>query len=85
VKNGKVTGMATGDLPMKRVKSTHKMASLEGGLILATYDLPVQLAQMDDSEYGYCFDDGVEFDCYWHPASDIDDTTDGWEPYDPSY
>jgi hypothetical protein len=31
------------------------------------------------------FDDGVEFDCYWYPASDIDDTADGWDPYDPPY
>jgi hypothetical protein len=30
-------------------------------------------------------DDGVEHDCYWHPASDVDDPTDDWAPYDPTY
>ena len=84
VKNGKIVGMAAGDLPVKRVKSASKMASLDGGLTLAAFDTPFELAQ-DDGYYGYCVDDGDEYDCYWYPASDIGDPDDDWAPYDPSY
>ena len=84
VKNGKIVGMAAGDFPVKRVKSTSKMAGLDGGLILASFRAPFELAQ-DDGYYGYCVDDGVEYDCYWYPASDIGDPDDDWAPYDPSY
>jgi hypothetical protein len=83
-RHGKVVGMAAGDFPVKRVKSGSKMASLYGGLTLAAFDTSFQLAQ-DDGYYGYCIDDGVEYDCYWYPASDIDDPDGDWAPYDPSY
>jgi len=85
VRHGKVVGMAAEDLKVKRVKSSHKMASLDGGLLRAAYDGPLQLAQYDTSYYGYCFDDGVDYTCYWYPADDIDDTSGVWEPYDPTY
>jgi hypothetical protein len=83
-KNGKIVGMAAGDFPVKRVKSGTKMASLHAGLTLASLDAPFELAQ-DEGYYGYCVDDGVEYDCYWYPASDIGDPDDDWAPYDPSY
>ena len=79
-KHGKVVGMAAGDFPVKRVKSGSKMASLAGGFTLASFELA-----QDDGYYGYCVDDGDEYDCYWYPASDVDDPSGDWAPYDPSY
>ena len=85
VKGGKVTGMAAGDLPVKKVKSNKKMV-LEGvyapGLQLAQY----QAAQYEETYYAYCFDDGVDYTCYWYPADDVFDPTGAdWLPYDPTY
>lgn len=68
VKNHKVIDMTAGDLPVRRVKTNKKMVSLDG-LKLAPNGL-VQLAQADIS-YGYCFDDGVEENCYWYTADDV--------------
>ena len=79
-KHGKVVGIAAGDFPVKRVKSGSKMASLTGGLTLASFELA-----QDDSYYGYCVDDGDEYDCYWYPASDVDDPSGDWAPNDRSY
>ena len=86
VRNGKVANMAAGDLPMKRVKSRMKMATLEsGGVILAAWGGGFQLAQYTDYYYGYCFDDGVDFTCYWYPAEDVDYVDYTWDDYDPYY
>jgi hypothetical protein len=85
VKGGKVTSMAAGDLPMKRVKSKMKMAALEGGIIPAVWGGSLQLVQYADDYYGYCFDDGIDFDCYWYPASDVDYVDYTWDVYDPYY
>src|SRR5689334_3656308 len=66
VKGGKVVGMAAGDMTGKRVRSKTKMALQTTGLIPAAWN-PAEglvLAQVDYYQYGYCFDDGVNYDCY---------------------
>jgi hypothetical protein len=82
VRGGKVVGMAAGDLQPKRVRSKTKMADT-GGLVLASWDGSFQLAQYETYSYGYCFDDGYDFDCYWYPAEDVDYIDYTWEDYDP--
>lgn len=85
VKGGKIVEMAAGDIPAKRVRTKTKMASQPDGLVLAAWSSGVQLAQYDyqDYYYGYCFDDGYTYECYWYPPEDVyyDDYT--WEDYDP--
>ena len=85
VKNGKVTNMSAGDLPLTKVKSKSKMASAESGFIPAAYTGAEQLAQYDTSGgyyyYGYCTDDGYDTTCYWYEASDVD-TSGYWADYD---
>jgi hypothetical protein len=85
VKDGKVTNMAAGDLPVKRVKTKMKMASNENGIIPAAWGGSLQLVQYSDYYYAYCFDDGIDLDCYWYPASDIDYLNATWDDYDPYY
>jgi hypothetical protein len=83
VKGGKVVTMAAGELQPKRVRTKTKMAD-SGGLMLAAWTGgPLQLAQYETYYYGYCFDDGYDYDCYWYPAEDVyyEDYT--WEDYDP--
>jgi len=84
VKGGKVTNMTAGDAPVKRVKSKDKMA-LNGGFVRLASNGPIVLAQYDDYYYGYCFDDGYDYDCYWYPASDVDYADYTWDDYDPYY
>ena len=79
VKHGKVEAMDAEDLKMKRVKSHHKMAEAGGRPEL-------QLAQYDQTDYyGYCFDDGIDYTCYWYTADDVNYQDYTWEPYDPTY
>jgi hypothetical protein len=85
VKNGKVANMAAGDLPVKRVKTKMKMAMLESGIVPIAWGGTFQLAQYEDDYYGYCFDDGINFTCYWYPASDVDYVDYSWDEYDPYY
>ena len=85
VKKGKVTNMAAGDLPMKRVRTKMKMAMTEGGIIPVAWGGALQLVQYEDYYYGYCFDDGFNFTCYWYPASDVDYVDYSWNEYDPYY
>ena len=82
VKNGKVERMDAEDLKMKRVKHNRKLA--EGGLVFAANG-PFQLAQTEVAYYGYCFDDGVQYSCYWYPSDDVNVADYTWEPYDPTY
>ena len=87
VSNGKVTNMAAGDLPVKRVKSNMKMAMLQdGGVIYVPGGgTGLQRAQYTDVYYAFCFDDGYSFDCYWYPAEDIDYAAYTWDDYYPYY
>jgi len=88
VENGKVKNMSAGDLPVKRVKSKMKMASLDGGVIMVPGGgSGVQRAQYgyDDYYYAYCFDDGYDFTCYWYPAIEVDYVTYTWDDYYPYY
>ncbi len=73
------------ELKMKRVKATHKMASIAGRMILTGFESPFQLAQNDAEFYGYCFDSDDEYNFNWYPASDVDFEDYSWEPYDPAY
>ena len=87
VENGKVRNMSAGDLPMKRVKTTMKMASLDGHLLPLTAAsglIPAQYAVVD-YYYGYCFDDGYDLICYWYEPEDIYYSDYYWEDYDPYY
>jgi len=85
VTKGKVTNMAAGDLPMKRVRTKMKMAMTEGGIIPVAWGGALQLVQYEDYYYGYCFDDGINFTCYWYPASDVNYADYSWNEYDPYY
>ena len=86
VKGGKVTGMAAGDLPVKKVKSNKKMVLEGGGIVRVAYAPSLQPAQYEEVYYAYCFDDGYEYTCYWYPADDVfDPTGSDWLPYDPTY
>ena len=79
--------MAAGDMQGKRVRSKTKMALQTSGLIPAGWT-PAEglvLAQVDYYQYGYCFDDGVNYDCYWYPPEDVDYQGYSWEDYDPYY
>lgn len=72
VQGGKVRNMSAGDLPVKRVRSKEKMASVDGVIAPNTPDGGVTLAQFggyDTYYYGFCFDDGFYFTCYWYPAT----------------
>lgn len=84
VSNGKVKNMSAEGTAVKRVKTKQKMASLENGLVLVSADL-LHLVQYNDYYYGYCFDDGVDLDCYWYPAEDVDYADYSWDDYDPYY
>ncbi len=85
VKGGKVVNMAAGDLAVKRVKSSTKMASMQAALTPVAWTGALQLAQSSNDYYGYCFDDGLDYTCYWYPASDVDYQDYTWDPYDPNY
>ena len=85
VKGGKITAMSAGDLPMKRVRSKTKVAAFDDGIIRAAWAPGLQLAQYEEYWYGYCFDDGYDYDCYWYPASDVDYEDYAWDDYDPYY
>ena len=86
VDNGKVRNMAAGDLPMKRVKSTMKMASVDGRLIpvAASGVIPAQFTTIE-YYYGYCFDDGYDLVCYWYEPEDVYYSDYYWGDYDPYY
>ncbi len=48
----------------------------------------MQLAQYSDYGdyyYGFCFDDGYDYVCYWYPYEDIYYDEYQWEDYDPYY
>jgi hypothetical protein len=81
VKGGKVHNMTAGDMPAKRVRTKMKMASADGLIV----PIALNLVQYEDYYYGYCFDDGIDYDCYWYPASDVDYVDYTWEDYDPYY
>jgi hypothetical protein len=82
VKGGKVVGMTAADQPMSKVRSHRKLASVASGFILAGFTPDTQLAQDDgDYYYGYCIDDGVETDCYWYDADEVDASGD-WDDFD---
>ena len=86
VKHGKVVAMNAGDLAGKRVRTKQKMAMGPEGLIQAAWTGGgLQLAQFDSYYYGYCFDDGIDYDCYWYPAEDVDYASYAWDDYDPYY
>jgi hypothetical protein len=81
VNNKKVVNMSAGSLPVRKVKSNQKMAAEGelGGIKIATNG-NIQLAQMVEVYYGYCFDTGLDEYCYWYPASDVI-VTDTWIAY----
>jgi hypothetical protein len=88
VKGGKVHAMKAGDLEAKRVRTKTKMVLENGRFINPLWDggSLLRLAQYgggEDYYYGYCFDDGYEYECYWYPAEDVDYQDYSWEEYDP--
>ena len=76
VSNDKVVGMNAGNLPVQKVKSSKKMAEADTAQVAASG--PIKLAQVVDY-YGYCFDTGVDVECYWYPATDVI-VADPWAP-----
>ena len=79
VNNNKVTAMSAGSLPVKKVRSKQKMASLPEIMHVA-YNGEFKIAQADAYYYGYCFDTPDAEECYWYPADDVV-VTDGWVDY----
>ena len=87
IDNGKVRNMAAGDLPMKRVKTTMKMASVDVRalpVVAAAGVIPAQFAVID-YYYGYCFDDGYDLICYWYEPEEVYYSDYDWDDYDPYY
>jgi hypothetical protein len=82
VNNKKVINMSAGNLPARKVKSNKKMAAVDLGGIKMAANGEIQLAQVLDVSYGYCFDAGLDEYCYWYPASDVV-VTDTWVVYSP--
>ena len=82
VTNKKVTNMSAGNLLARKVKSNKKMADVQFGGIKLAANGEIQLAQLVDVYYGYCFDVGIDEYCYWYPASDVV-ATDTWVVYAP--
>ena len=82
VNNKKVVNMSAGNLPARKVKSNKKMAGVELGDLKIAANGTIQLAQVIDVSYGYCFDAGLDEYCYWYPASDVT-VTDTWVVYVP--
>ena len=80
VNNKKVVNMSAGGLPVRKVKSNKKLAEQGLGGIKITANTNIQLAQMIEVYYGYCFDTGLDEYCYWYPASDVI-ATDTWIVY----
>ena len=80
VSNKKVVNMSAGNLPVRKVKSSKKLASSEHPTRLAANGA-VQLAQTE-VYYGYCFDAGADEYCYWYPAGDVI-VTETWIEYTP--
>ena len=81
VKGKKVVGMSAGNLPVRKVKSSKKMAEQPGGNVRLAANGEIRLAQAE-VYYGYCFDVGLDEYCYWYPATDVV-TTDTWIVYSP--
>lgn len=86
VNNGKVVAMTAtdpqkGNLPVRKLKSKKKMAAIDSGIVrvAANGDMP-KLAQDSVYYYAWCFDDGVDFWCYWYPA-DVVIVDAGWVDY----
>src|SRR5712691_9745219 len=82
VNNKKVVNMSAGNLPARKVKPNKKMAGVELGDLKVAANGTIQLAQVIDVSYGYCFDAGLDEYCYWYPASDVT-VTDTWVVYVP--
>ena len=80
VNNKKVVNMSAGSLPVRKVKSNKKMAEVELGGVKIAANGNIQLAQMVEVYYAYCFDTGLDEYCYWYPASDVI-VTDTWVAY----
>ena len=88
VKDGKVVGMAAtdpqkGNLPVRKLKSNKKMASADPSIIAValTGDTP-ELVQAVVVYYAWCFDDGIDYYCYWYPA-DVVIVDASWTDYGP--
>ncbi len=82
VNNNKVVNMAAGGLPVKKVRSKQKMASLQPQLLHLAASQGTALAQADIYYYAYCFETPVDVECYWYPAADVI-VTDGWVDFVP--
>ncbi len=72
--------MSAGNLPVRKVKSNKKMPEAGVGGIKVAANGSIQLAQVIEVYYGYCFDTGLDEYCYWYPASDVI-VTDTWIAY----
>jgi hypothetical protein len=81
VNGKKVVNMSAGNLPVRKVKSNKKLATLDQGLTRLAANGEFQLAQVE-VYYGYCFDAGLDEYCYWYPATDVI-VTDTWVEYVP--
>jgi hypothetical protein len=53
------------------------MADLNGDKLQVAANGEFRLAQADTF---YCFDTGMDLECYWYPATDVV-VTDPWSPY----
>jgi hypothetical protein len=84
VNNGKVVTMAAAGLPVKKVKSKKKMASLYPPQMIQLAAIHgTQLAQVEVYYYAYCFETPTDEECFWYPAEDVI-VIDGWIEYVPA-
>jgi hypothetical protein len=80
VKGKRVVNMSAGNLPVRKVKSNKKMAGIDRVRLAANGD--IELAQVAETYYAYCFDAGLDEVCYWYPAADVI-VADTWVVYTP--
>src|SRR5215468_5428659 len=66
VNNKKVVNMSAGNLPAMKVQSNKKMADIRFDHLKIAANGDIQLAQVVDVSYGYCFDAGLDVYCYWY-------------------
>ena len=77
VKGKKVINMSAGTLPVRKVKSSKKMAEIDSVKLAANGEFKIAQA---DYYYAYCFDDGLDEYCFWYPAAEVI-VTDTWVEY----
>src|SRR5262252_9572719 len=68
--------MRAKNFPVRKVKSSNRMADVEIGSVKIAANGEIELAQVLDVSYGCCFGARLGEYCYWYPVSGV--VTDTW-------